>query len=363
MSLHEAGFQEGSRTFCIVGDGVRQNSPAGSEESDFVDALRECAAGMPSLRRLQVELGDRHRLAAVPRTAGNHESFIVLRGEISAPNVRAGYLWQTARSGVISAMAHLDDIATSLKHEVAAALHGVPLASRQELDVVLDPWVASQFIHETIGHTLEQDNFSGYGMQAGWHMGMTLGCDMLHVADDPTLPGIRGGYLEDDEGSPAERVPLVESGRVVGTLTSRRWGPRSNGHGRISRIGQAPLPRVAITTVEAGPSTRDELIAGVEHGILCGGVWGGGSQGDTFVVRPVYARLIRNGKLTDQYLRRLDLAGNKRRYLSAIDGVADDVRTFQPRYGCVKDDGGMIPVSFCAPTLRMRAVPIVPISK
>lgn len=363
MSRPSAGFREESRTLSIIGNVIPPISLIDSDKLDFVNALRERVDTIPSLRQLKVEFGNRYSMAGAPRTAIEKESFVVIRGEISARNVRIPYLWQAARVGSFSIMTHLEEISTNLEHEIEAALHGVSLASHQEMDVVLDPWLSSQFIHEAVGHTLEHDNFSSYGVQAGWHIGMTLCGDTLHVSDDPTLPGIRGGYSEDDEGVPAERVSLVESGRVIGTLTSRTWGARSNGHGRISRIGQVPLPRVAITIVDAGMSSRDELISEVEHGLLCSGVWGGGSQGDTFIVRPVYARIIHHGKLTDQYLRRLDLAGSKRRYLSSIDAVADDVRTFQPRYGCVKDGGGMIPVGFCAPSIRMRTVPVVPIRK
>jgi hypothetical protein len=73
--------------------------------------------------------------------------------------------------------------------------------------------------------------------------------EFLSVVADPTISSYRGqslvGHYEiDDEGVPAQRVPLVEKGILVNYLVGRepiRDFPKSNGHGRapLQVVGQA----------------------------------------------------------------------------------------------------------------------------
>jgi len=87
----------------------------------------------------------------------------------------------------------------------------------------------------------------------------------MHVVDDPTLEMIEGkralGYYHyDDQGVKAERIELVERGRLKALLMSRNPSkefPNSNGHGR-----GLMYPRSAVSTliVTADPAaTADEM--------------------------------------------------------------------------------------------------------
>lgn len=68
---------------------------------------------------------------------------------------------------------------------------------------------------------------------------------LLTVVDDPTASAAEGkaligGYRFDDEGVPAQRVAVIENGRLVNLLTSRTPSakfPASNGHARRSAPG------------------------------------------------------------------------------------------------------------------------------
>jgi len=68
------------------------------------------------------------------------------------------------------------------------------------------------------------------------------------LIDDPAAKDYKGtlligGYAVDDEGVPAERVTLVEDGKLKALLMSRRPGPdsdKSNGHGRSSFADPKP---------------------------------------------------------------------------------------------------------------------------
>ncbi len=92
--------------------------------------------------------------------------------------------------------------------------------------------------------------------------------DFLSVVDDPTVASFHdqpllGGYAIDDEGVRAQRVSVIENGKLVNYLVGRepiRDFPVSNGHGR-ARIPTNPagpsLGNLIVTASES--STPEEL--------------------------------------------------------------------------------------------------------
>ena len=70
----------------------------------------------------------------------------------------------------------------------------------------------------------------------------------VNLIDDPSAKDYKGtpligGYAVDDEGVPAEKVTIVEDGKLKELLMSRRPGPdsdKSNGHGRTSFADPKP---------------------------------------------------------------------------------------------------------------------------
>ncbi|HTS67584.1 MAG TPA: metallopeptidase TldD-related protein [Terriglobia bacterium] len=89
--------------------------------------------------------------------------------------------------------------------------------------------------------------------------------DFLSVVDDPTLASFNGkpllgNYEVDDEGVKAQRVSVIEQGKLVNYLMSRepiRDFPGSNGHGRARGPANAPAPylgNMLVTSSEALPA-------------------------------------------------------------------------------------------------------------
>ncbi|MGI4829444.1 MAG: metallopeptidase TldD-related protein [Janthinobacterium lividum] len=80
----------------------------------------------------------------------------------------------------------------------------------------------------------------------------------LSVVDDPTLreyegKTLVGAYQIDDEGEPAQRVTVVERGKLVNYLTGRepvKDFPESNGHGRAA-LGGAAHPHAGVLVVKS----------------------------------------------------------------------------------------------------------------
>jgi TldD protein len=94
---------------------------------------------------------------------------------------------------------------------------------------------------------------SNIGGKSDWvnRIGARVLPTSVTVVDDPRVKEFAGkpligGYRVDDEGVPAEKVTVVESGSLKELLMSRRPGPdseKSNGHGRSAFLNDAkPTP-------------------------------------------------------------------------------------------------------------------------
>lgn len=116
-----------------------------------------------------------------------------------------------------------------------------------------------------------------------------LGADQLDpsltLVDDPGATGV--GF--DSEGTPSERLTLVESGRPVAVAHDRRTaaeaGGRSTGHSMVGWLGAGAMPRQLGILPSGGAESADEvegpicdsstaeLVAGMERGILVSDLW------------------------------------------------------------------------------------------
>ena len=93
-------------------------------------------------------------------------------------------------------------------------------------------------------------------------IGLRVMSESFSVSDTPSLQQfagrpVPGAYEVDDEGVPAQDVPLVENGRLVMLLTNRtpnRNLPQSNGHAR----GNGPRPAWSRCARRANPRGRVE---------------------------------------------------------------------------------------------------------
>jgi PmbA protein len=87
---------------------------------------------------------------------------------------------------------------------------------------------------------------------------------------DDAANELLAGLAFDGEGTPKRRVPLVERGVLGQPVTDRTWankrGTQSTGHAQPQPSSQGPMP--ANLVVARGDSSLEELIEGVERGLL-----------------------------------------------------------------------------------------------
>jgi TldD protein len=55
-------------------------------------------------------------------------------------------------------------------------------------------------------------------------LGRRFGRDILTIADDGSIPGLRGSHRYDDEGTPTGRTDLIKDGVLVGRLHGKKPG-------------------------------------------------------------------------------------------------------------------------------------------
>jgi PmbA protein len=99
--------------------------------------------------------------------------------------------------------------------------------------------------------------------------GKRIGSDLVTITDDGRDPAGLPLWF-DFEGVAKQRVPLVEAGLCRGVVydaqTAARAGVESTGHGLPAPNSYGPFPLNMV--MDAGTSSRDELIAGLDRGLL-----------------------------------------------------------------------------------------------
>jgi predicted Zn-dependent protease len=260
-----------------------------------------------------------------------------------------------------------DKMAADLK-----ALRDAPLAEPFDGPALLSGRAAAVFFHEVLGHRLEGHRQRGEteGQTFTKKVNQSVLPDFLSVSDDPTrqtLNGIAlsGSYSHDDEGVPAQRVPLITNGILKNFLMSRMPianFAQSNGHGR-RQAGLMPTGRQGNLIVESTKTVKDSEMrgklveevkkAGKPYGLYFEDVQGGFTLTSrelpqAFQVLPVIVwRVYADGR-PDQLVLGVDIVGTPLASLNRIMLTGDKMEVFN---GVCGAESGSVPVSASAPSM------------
>jgi TldD protein len=222
---------------------------------------------------------------------------------------------------------------------------------------VLDPAIASVFIHEAFGHLSEADHvYENPKLRDLLVLGDEIASPILTVADSAAEPALSGSYKYDDEGTPARKNYLIQEGRLVGRLHSRETAGNMNesptGNARAITYRFPPIVRMTNTFIEAGDVTFQDLLADVDDGVYVVNWLGGQTAMEMFTFRAMEAYAIRNGRL-EEPLRGVTLTGNVFETLKNIDAVADDFTWDPGGGGCGKGGQAPLAVGNASPHIRV----------
>ncbi|MEZ4393383.1 MAG: TldD/PmbA family protein [Polyangiales bacterium] len=201
------------------------------------------------------------------------------------------------------------------------------------------------FIHEGLGHPIEADIIRADGSAIvapdGTARVEPLGSSVVRIVDGPA-PDAAGNPLRDkgfgtelidDEGVEVQNTVLVEGGRIVGMMHSRetahRYGVAPTGNG-FSDLGERRIVRMRNTTLCPAPgphwkSSLDELLQGVELGVLLYGSLGGAVSKDGMSSSTQYGYLVRAGKVTDEMISPGNFTALTAGCLKTVEGYAGEV--------------------------------------
>lgn len=228
--------------------------------------------------------------------------------------------------------------------------------------VVLAPGWGGVLVHECFGHSLEGDGIRKKSSIRAFQLNEKVCADIVDIYDDGTIPGSRGSFKVDDEGTPSQKTHVVEKGVLKGylwdRLNARLTGHQSTGNGRRNSYRDFPIPRMTNTYIAAGQDDPESLVAAVKDGLYCKRLGGGSvnpADGSfSFVVVEAYQ--IENGKL-GACVKGATLTGNAAEAMLLVDGVGNDLVIDGSRGNCGKD-GQWKPVGVGQPTVRFSEMTV-----
>jgi TldD protein len=172
--------------------------------------------------------------------------------------------------------------------EAVMKLKAKPVAAGK-YDLVLHPSHLWLTIHESVGHPTELDralwmeaNYAGTSFITPEKTGkLQFASRIVNFVADRTQPAGLATVGYDDEGVPGQRWHLIKNGIFVDWQTTRDLAAmtgqkKSYGCNHGDSWGSISFPRMPNVSLEPGPgnTTLDDLIGGVEKGIL---IYGDGS--------------------------------------------------------------------------------------
>ena len=226
------------------------------------------------------------------------------------------------------------------------------------MPVVISSAAGGTMIHEAIGHGLEAD-LAQQGLSVfSSRIGSQVASPLVTVIDDSTLPGKRGSFRFDDEGTQARRTVLVDRGilksYMYDRLTAAKDGAVSTGNGRRESYQHRPIPRMTNTFIDRGETSPESIISSLEKGLLVEKM--GGGQVNTVTgdfVFDVQEGYLIEGGVKGEPVRGATLTGNGPGVLMSIDMVGSDLGFSIGT--CGKDAQG-VPVSDAMPTVRIPEI-------
>src|SRR5438093_2236593 len=251
-------------------------------------------------------------------------------------------------------------------------LVAAPLIEPTAGPALLTGRAAAVFFHEVFGHRAEghRQKDINEGQTFARKVGEAIFPDFLTVVDDPSLKklgktDLLGYYAFDDEGVPAQRVPLVEHGILRNFEMSRSpliGFQRSNGHGR-RQIGFAPVSRQGNLVVQSSKTLTHaqirarliELIKaqGKPFGLLIDDIAGGltftrPGQPQAFQVLPLVVYKVFPDGRPDELVRGVDIVGTPLAALTKIVATGDTPEVFNGYCGA---ESGSVPVAAASPAI------------
>ena len=152
----------------------------------------------------------------------------------------------------------------------ATRLLGAVQPASGTVTLVLEPRMAATLLGVVAGTLNGESVLKGRSPFAD-RVGEAIASPLVTLVDDPTDPASLGADTHDGEGLATRRIPLIEAGVLAGflhnTMTGRRAGVPSTASA-VRGFRSTPGVGAQALAIATGEGTLDELIAGVDQGVL-----------------------------------------------------------------------------------------------
>ncbi len=201
--------------------------------------------------------------------------------------------------------------------------------------LVLDSGQMELQIHESIGHAVELDrvlgmeeSYAGSSFVSPDDRGrLRYASDLVSITADATIPGGLGSFGWDDEGVPAQRVPIIVDGVFQDFISSRETagtiGGTSTGAMRADGWQNLPLIRMTNINIEPGEGSLADIVGDTRDGIFMATnqSWSIDDKRVNFQFGCEIAWRIKGGKITQMY-RNPNYTGITTEFWRSCDAVA-----------------------------------------
>ncbi len=159
----------------------------------------------------------------------------------------------------------------------------------------------------------------------GKRLGQPVFDPRLSLWDDPTIAYRPHSRPCDDEGTPSQRTPLIEKGKVANFFydlqTAALAHTRSTGN--ASRRGGLPLPSPSTLTIAPGKTTFEEMVSDIKEGLVIEQLMGaeqGNILGGDFSGNVLLGYKVESGKIVGR-VKNTMVSGNVYQVLKEITAI------------------------------------------
>jgi TldD protein len=333
-----------------------------SAKKSLLDEYNRIMLETPGIQTTSIGYGDIKKKVTFASSDGSYieQSRIDLNLRLSAIASRNGDVQQIGLSigskGDFSTVEGLQEKVRGIARR-AVSLLSAPEAKGGSYSVVLDPVLAGVFVHEAFGHLSEADHiYENPQMRDIMVLGRRFGGQHLNIVDGAAVPGLRGSYKYDDEGTQASKTYLIKEGLLSSRLHSRetaaKMGEKPTGNARAINYSYPPIVRMTNTYIEPGSTTFNDMIGGIMEGVYAKDWYGGTTSLEMFTFSAGEAYMIRDGKIAEM-IKPVVLSGNVFTTLNNIDAIGNDLDMNQGG-GCGKAGQSPLPVSNGSPHIRIQ---------
>jgi len=217
------------------------------------------------------------------------------------------------------------DITRTALQKMASARRIAP-ARAEAMPVIFTPKAADNLLGPILLALSGKHVHKGSSVLAG-RMGERIVDERITILDDATVPYAPGSGPTDAEGIPTRPVLLVDKGVLTSYLLDLQvaglLGLQTTGNGYRSYASQ-PAPASSNTIVEPGPDAYDDMVAGLERGLIVDQTLGSGQSNTLageFSVNVSLGFLVERGEVVGR-IKDCMVAGNVYELLAKPEGIS-----------------------------------------